>query len=79
MMPRKRLVVKRGNEIGHDLRKAAAVACAGVSALPAPKAPRGRDPMFADEAVFAGRAPANLARNHDRYLYGEEPSSSSKR
>ena len=29
------------------------------------------DPLFADEAVWSGRAPADLAANHDRYLYDE--------
>ncbi len=30
-----------------------------------------RDPLFADDAVFDGDAPADLAVNHDEYLYGE--------
>jgi hypothetical protein len=30
-----------------------------------------RDPLFADQTRFAGRTPADLAANHDRYLYGE--------
>jgi len=30
------------------------------------------DPLFADQAIFSGRAPRDLARHHDQYLYGEE-------
>ena len=29
------------------------------------------DPLFADQAVFGGRAPRDLAEHHDRHLYGE--------
>lgn len=29
------------------------------------------DPLFADGAVFRGSAPRDLARHHDRYLYGK--------
>jgi len=31
----------------------------------------GEDPFFADKAVFRGRAPRDLSKNHDKYLYGE--------
>jgi len=30
---------------------------------------RASDPLFADKGVFEGDAPADLAQNHDRYLY----------
>ena len=30
------------------------------------------DSFLADEAVFAGPAPNDLAKEHDRYLYGDE-------
>ena len=30
------------------------------------------DPFFADAFVFRGRSPKDLARNHDRHLYGEK-------
>ena len=30
---------------------------------------RAADPLFADKEVFAGDAPSDLAKNHDRYLY----------
>ena len=34
----------------------------------------GDDPLVADEAVFDGPLPDDLASNHDRYLYGgKEP------
>lgn len=32
-----------------------------------------RDPLFADDAVYDGEAPADLSANHDEYLYGENP------
>ncbi len=30
-----------------------------------------RDPLFADEAVFRGETPTDLAHEHDRYLYND--------
>ncbi len=33
---------------------------------------RGEDPLFADNAVFVGEAPADLSEAHDRYLYDEQ-------
>ena len=30
------------------------------------------DPLFADDAVYAGAAPADLSTHHDQYLYGED-------
>ncbi len=32
----------------------------------------GDDPLFADKAVFSGESPADLAVDHDRYLYGAD-------
>jgi hypothetical protein len=32
---------------------------------------RERDPLFADEAVFSGESPSDLAKNHDHYLYDD--------
>jgi len=29
------------------------------------------DSLFADDAVFRGDSPADLAKNHDSYLYGD--------
>jgi hypothetical protein len=31
---------------------------------------RGDDPLFADNAVYRDEGPADLASNHDDYLYG---------
>ena len=30
------------------------------------------DPLFADQAVFRGPGPSDLAAEHDEYLYGAE-------
>ncbi len=30
------------------------------------------DSLFADNAVYEGKAPRDLSKNHDRYLYGEK-------
>lgn len=35
---------------------------------------RQTDPLVADTAVFRGDAPRDLARHHDRYLYGKAAS-----
>jgi predicted DNA-binding protein len=29
------------------------------------------DPLFADDAVFSGETPSDLAESHDDYLYGD--------
>lgn len=34
---------------------------------------QGLDPLFADTAAFEGSAPADLAAEHDRHLYDDEP------
>jgi len=31
------------------------------------------DPLFADNATFQGKTPADLALKHDDYLYGDKP------
>ncbi len=31
---------------------------------------RERDPLFCDSALFSGEVPADISKNHDRYLYG---------
>jgi hypothetical protein len=36
------------------------------------KSPK-EDPFFADKAVWRGPAPRDLAKNHDKYLYDQEP------
>jgi hypothetical protein len=43
------------------------------AALPALEWIGGDDPLFADGAVWRGRAPRALAREHDRFLYDSEP------
>ena len=32
------------------------------------------DPLLADDAVFSGKTPEDLAENHDDYLYGDSMS-----
>ena len=34
--------------------------------------PREDDPFLADDALFSGETPPDLARDHDRHLYGED-------
>lgn len=41
--------------------------------LPALEWTGGDDPLFSDGAVWRGRAPRALAREHDRFLYDSEP------
>ena len=36
------------------------------------EAPREDDPLLSDHAVYEGRAPRDLAKAHDRYLYDDE-------
>lgn len=43
------------------------------AALPALEETGGDDSLFADAAVWRGRAPRALARDHDRFLYDSEP------
>ena len=43
------------------------------AALPALEESGGDDPLFADGAVWRGRGPLALAREHDRFLYDSEP------
>ena len=31
------------------------------------------DPLYSDDASYAGPAPADLAADHDNYLYGKKP------
>ncbi len=42
------------------------------AALPDQQGTGGDDPLFADGAVWRGRAPRALARDHDRFLYDSE-------
>ncbi len=31
-----------------------------------------KDSLFTDDALYDGKVPTDLSRNHDRYLYGEK-------
>jgi len=42
------------------------------AALPAFEGAGGDDPLFMDGAVWRGRVPRALAREHDRFLYDSE-------
>jgi len=55
-----------GVSFGEFVRRALAAAAEGERQ----GRPR-RDPLLEDHAVFRGRTPRDLSRNHDRYLYGE--------
>jgi len=35
------------------------------------EAPNNEDSLLADDAIFEGPVPRNLAAEHDRYLYGD--------
>ncbi|MGD8331959.1 MAG: CopG family transcriptional regulator [Acidobacteriota bacterium] len=59
-----RVARERGISFGELLRRALE---ATVQAPP----DEYEDPVFADAAVFEGSAPADLAAEHDGYLYGE--------
>jgi hypothetical protein len=37
-----------------------------------PKDRAGKDPLFADDAVWGGEVPEDLSEDHDRHLYGDE-------
>jgi hypothetical protein len=41
------------------------------AAIPRTAQAAGDDPLFSDGAIFRGAAPRDLARHHDRYLYGK--------
>ena len=57
---------ERGVSLGELIRESL------DSALPTAAPARADDPLFADSAVFAGKAPKDLSAAHDRYLYGED-------
>lgn len=33
--------------------------------------PKKKDSFFSDKAVFTAKAPKDLSKNHDKYLYGD--------
>ena len=57
---------QRGVSLGELIRESL------DAAVPRSPSSRADDPLFSDETVFRGRAPKDLAREHDRYLYGRE-------
>lgn len=57
---------ERGVSLGELIRESL------DSALPTSAPARVHDSLFTDSAVFAGKAPKDLAAAHDRYLYGED-------
>jgi len=53
---------RRGVSLGHLIRSSLEAALGrGVES----------DPLFADDAIYKGAAPSDLAVRHDDYLYGE--------
>lgn len=61
-----RLAQKRGVSLGDLVRESLA------SFLEGAREAQGRDPLFADEAVWEGEMPDDLSENHDSYLYGRD-------
>jgi hypothetical protein len=61
--------LRRAREKGLSLSDFIREAVAAALREPVPEA--AQDPLFADEAVFDGPCPADLAERHDHYLYGE--------
>ena len=55
----------RGISLGKLIREAL------ETTLKQPAKSSQEDPFFADKAVFRGRAPRDLSKNHDKYLYGD--------
>ena len=53
-----------GISLGEFIRKSL------LSALRESQKKSGKDPLFADGAVFHGKTPKDLSKNHDDYLYG---------
>jgi len=57
---------KLGISLGELIRRALAAELSSAG-----RERRAEDPLFSDGAVFRGQVPADLARDHDRYLYDE--------
>jgi len=55
----------RGISLGKLIREAL------ETTLKQPARSSGEDPFFSDKTVFRGRAPRDLSKNHDKYLYGD--------
>lgn len=65
-MRAQRLAQERGISLGVLIREALASALEAAG-----DDRRNNDPLFADDAVFTGDAPSDLAQHHDQYLYAD--------
>jgi hypothetical protein len=65
-MRAQRLAQERGISLGVLIREALASALEAAG-----NDRRSNDPLFADDAVFTGDAPSDLAQHHDQYLYAD--------
>ena len=61
---------KRANTMGISLGQYIREAIANSLEIHQKKVPID-DPLFSDDVVFHGKTPEDMAKNHDRYLYGE--------
>ena len=61
--------MKRARNCGISLGELIRTSLEKTLKQPAPSSKE--DPFFADKAVFRGRAPRDLSKNHDKYLYGD--------
>ena len=57
---------EQGLSLGEFLRRSLEASLAGQG-----KTPRKADLLFSDDCVYEGHVPADLAGNHDDYLYDE--------
>ena len=57
---------EQGLSLGEFLRRSLEASLAGPG-----ETPRKDDPLFSDVSVYDGPVPADLAANHDDYLYGK--------
>ena len=63
-------VQKRANYMGMSLGQYIREAVVNSLEYQQRDQPIEEDPLFADDAVFVGKGPGDIAENHDRYLYG---------
>ncbi|MEW6489876.1 MAG: CopG family transcriptional regulator [Thermodesulfobacteriota bacterium] len=62
--------VRRAEDMGVSLGELVRVSLDAL--LSRPERAQG-DPLYADDTVYRGEAPADLSAAHDLHLYGEEP------
>ena len=60
-----RRAFERGISFGQLVRESVEVALSSTD-----EEQRAKDPLFADDAIYHGQAPADLSEAHDEYLYG---------